>query len=82
MAENPGPTLQRKLGVFNATTINMSNMVGIGPFTAIPIILGTLGGPHSYLAWLVGVIIAMADGLVVYLIMAKFQKEWPFQNQG
>jgi amino acid transporter len=43
----------------------MSNMVGIGPFIAIPIILGTLGGPHSYLAWLVGVIIAMADGLVV-----------------
>lgn len=43
----------------------MSNMVGIGPFIAIPIILSTLGGPHSYLAWLVGVIIALADGLVV-----------------
>ena len=43
----------------------MSNMVGIGPFIAIPLILGTLGGPHSYLAWLVGVIIAIADGLVV-----------------
>lgn len=65
MAENTGPTLQRKLGVFNATTINMSNMVGIGPFIAIPIILSTLGGPHSYLAWLVGVVIALADGLVV-----------------
>ena len=65
MAENTGPTLQRRLGVFNATTINMSNMVGIGPFIAIPIILSTLGGPHSYLAWLVGVVIALADGLVV-----------------
>ncbi|UCF37320.1 MAG: amino acid permease, partial [Acidobacteriota bacterium] len=43
----------------------MSNMVGIGPFIAIPIILSTLGGPHSYLAWVVGVIIALADGLVV-----------------
>jgi amino acid transporter len=43
----------------------MSNMVGIGPFIAIPIILSTLGGPHSYLAWLVGVTIALADGLVV-----------------
>lgn len=40
-------------------------MVGIGPFIAIPIILSTLGGPHSYLAWLVGVLIALADGLVV-----------------
>jgi amino acid transporter len=65
MADNSGPTLQRRLGVFNATTINMSNMVGIGPFIAIPIILSTLGGPHSYIAWLVGVLIAMADGLVV-----------------
>ncbi len=43
----------------------MSNMVGIGPFIAIPLILATLGGPHSYLAWLVGVVIALADGLVV-----------------
>ncbi len=65
MSDNTGPSLQRKLGVFNATTINMSNMVGIGPFITIPIILSTLGGPHSYLAWLVGVLIALADGLVV-----------------
>ncbi|MFQ5740710.1 MAG: APC family permease [Acidobacteriota bacterium] len=59
------PTLHRRLGVLNATTINMSNMVGIGPFIAIPLILTTLQGPQSYLAWLVGVVIAMADGLVV-----------------
>lgn len=62
---NETPTMHRRLGVLNATTINMSNMVGIGPFIAIPIILGTLAGPHSYLAWIVGVVIALADGLVV-----------------
>lgn len=60
-----GPQLRRHLGVLNATTVNMSNMVGIGPFIAIPLILATLGGPHSYLAWVVGVVIALADGLVV-----------------
>ena len=65
MAESEGPQLQRRLGVLNATSINMSNMVGIGPFIAIPLILATLGGPHSYLAWLVGVLIAISDGLVV-----------------
>ncbi len=65
MSEPSQPTLQRRLGVLNATSVNMSNMVGIGPFIAIPIILSTLGGPHSYLAWLVGVTIALADGLVV-----------------
>ncbi len=59
------PELRRHLSVLNATSINMSNMVGIGPFIAIPLILGTLGGPQSYLAWLVGVTIAIADGMVV-----------------
>jgi amino acid transporter len=65
MAEGPQPTLHRRLGVLNATSINMSNMVGIGPFITVPLILATLGGPHSYLAWLVGVLIALSDGLVV-----------------
>jgi amino acid transporter len=59
------PSLHRHLGIFNATTINMSNMVGIGPFIAIALILKTLGGPQAYLAWLVGTLIALADGLVV-----------------
>lgn len=57
--------MQRRLGLLNATTINMSNMVGIGPFIAIALILKTLGGPQSYLAWVVGAIVALADGMVV-----------------
>ena len=57
--------MQRRLGLLNATTINMSNMVGIGPFIAIALILKTLGGPQAYLAWVVGTLIALADGLVV-----------------
>lgn len=65
MPENAPPTMHRHLGLLNATSINMSNMVGIGPFIAIPLILVTLGGPHSYLAWVVGVLIAISDGLVV-----------------
>ena len=65
MSEASQPTLHRRLGVLNATSINMSNMVGIGPFITMPLILKTLGGPQSYLAWVVGVIIALADGLVV-----------------
>jgi amino acid transporter len=65
MSEASQPALHRRLGVLNATSINMSNMVGIGPFITIPLILHALGGPQSYLAWLVGVLIALADGLVV-----------------
>ena len=57
--------MQRRLGLLNATSINMSNMVGIGPFIAIALILKTLAGPQAYLAWVVGTIIALADGMVV-----------------
>ncbi len=59
------PQLQRKLGILNATSINMSNMIGIGPFITVPPILATLGGPQALLSWFVGAIVAIADGLVV-----------------
>ncbi len=59
------PGMQRRLGLLNATTINMSNMVGVGPFIAVALILQTLEGPQAYLAWAVGTAIALADGLVV-----------------
>lgn len=65
MADSSSPQLERRLGLLNATSINMSNMVGIGPFIAVALILKTLGGPQAYLAWVVGTLIAIADGLVV-----------------
>jgi APA family basic amino acid/polyamine antiporter len=42
----------------------MSNMVGTGPFITVPAILATLGGPQSLIAWGVGALLAIADGLV------------------
>src|SRR5436853_5090399 len=60
-----GPSrLPRSLGLLNAISINMSNMVGTGPFITVPAIIATLGGPQSLLAWLVGALLAIADGLV------------------
>lgn len=56
--------LPRSLGLLNAVSINMSNMVGTGPFITVPAILATMGGPQSLLAWLVGALLAIADGLV------------------
>ena len=61
----PQPQLQRKLGILNATSINMSNMIGIGPFITVPLILATMGGPQALISWFVGAILAIADGLVV-----------------
>jgi basic amino acid/polyamine antiporter, APA family len=56
--------LPRRLGLLNALSINMSNMVGTGPFITVPAILATMGGPQSLIAWGVGAALAIADGLV------------------
>ena len=56
--------LPKKLGLLNAISINMSNMVGTGPFITVPAILATMGGPQSLICWFVGAVIAIADGLV------------------
>jgi basic amino acid/polyamine antiporter, APA family len=56
--------LPRQLGMLNAVSINMSNMVGTGPFITVPAIIATLGGPQSLIAWGVGALLAIADGLV------------------
>ena len=58
------PQLHRRLGILNATSINMSNMIGIGPFITAAPILATMGGPHALVSWLAGTVLALADGLV------------------
>src|SRR5512132_875398 len=62
--QDPKPHLERKLGLLNATSINMSNMVGTGPFITLPLIIGSMGGPQALLGWFVGAVIAIADGMV------------------
>ncbi len=42
----------------------MAQMVGIGPFITIPLIIAAMGGPQAILGWVVGAIIALLDGLV------------------
>lgn len=61
---NPPVKLPRRLGLLNALSINMSNMVGTGPFITVPAILATMGGPQSLIAWGAGALLAIADGLV------------------
>jgi len=60
------PHLQRRLGLLQATALNMSNMVGVGPFITIPLLMGAIngGGPQAMLGWIVGLLIAIPDGLV------------------
>jgi amino acid transporter len=56
--------LQRRLGLLQAVSLNMSLMVGIGPFITIPLIVEKMGGPQAMVGWVLGALIALADGLV------------------
>jgi APA family basic amino acid/polyamine antiporter len=56
--------LQRRFGLLQATALNMSNMIGIGPFITIPLLMTALGGPQALLGWLVALVIVVADGMV------------------
>ena len=56
--------LVRGFGLLHATALNMSNMVGVGPFITIPLIIAAMGGPQCMLGWLLGALLAMCDGLV------------------
>jgi len=56
--------LERRFGLLQATALNMSNMIGIGPFITIPLLMTALGGPQALAGWLVALVIVVADGLV------------------
>ena len=56
--------LHRSFGLLQATAMNMSNMVGVGPFLTIPLILAAMGGPQAILGWILGALLAICDGMV------------------
>src|SRR5579862_7389709 len=56
--------LERGLGLLEATSLNMTFMVGIGPFVVIPFVIKAVGGPGSLLAWLAGATLALFDGCI------------------
>src|SRR3979409_1529906 len=62
--EKEAAPLLRRFGLLQATALNMSNMIGVGPFITIPLLLTALGGPQAMLGWLVAVVIVICDGMV------------------
>jgi amino acid transporter len=65
--------LVRGLGLGQAVSINMIDMVGIGPFITIPFIIGAMNGPQCIIAWVLGAVLAYADGSV----WAELGAKWP-----
>jgi amino acid transporter len=56
--------LIRGITLSGATALNMIDMIGVGPFITIPLILSAMGGPQAMVGWIIGAIFAVCDGLV------------------
>ena len=55
--------LIRGVGTLGATTLNMIDMIGVGPFITMPLIIAAMGGPQAMLGWIFGAVLVMCDGL-------------------
>ncbi len=64
MGTESTPALRRELGLVQATSLAVTDMIGIGPFITIPLFLSTMGGPQAMLGWILGALLAFCDGLV------------------
>src|ERR1700691_1917790 len=56
--------LERTLGLGGAVTLNLLDMIGVGPFITLPLLLAAMGGPQAMLGWVLGAGLALCDGLV------------------
>src|SRR5216110_1184155 len=63
--------LRRDIGLWRGIALNMIDMVGIGPFITIPMILSAMGGGRGMLAWVLGGLLAISDGLVTAELSAE-----------
>jgi amino acid transporter len=59
-----GASLERGMGLLQATATNMLGMIGVGPFLTLPFMITAMGGPHILYPWLAGAVLALCDGLV------------------
>ncbi|MEO6922884.1 MAG: amino acid permease, partial [Bryocella sp.] len=58
------PKLERTLGLGQAVTLNLLDMIGVGPFITLPLLLAAMGGPQAMMGWVLGAALAVCDGMV------------------
>ncbi len=58
--------LVRKFGLLQASALNITQMIGVGPFITIPTMMATIngGGPQCMLGWIASLLIVLPDGLI------------------
>ena len=66
--------LQRRIGLRSAVALNMLEMIGVGPFITLPLVIAAAGYRLSVWAWVLGAVIAVADGLVWAELGAAFPR--------
>ena len=75
MPGSPAGGLRREIGLWQGTALNVTDMVGIGPFLTLPLILAAAGGGGPALsAWLLGALLAACDGLVTAELSASLPR--------
>jgi fructoselysine transporter len=56
--------LKREIGLLQATSINMIDMVGIGPFILMPLVIKAVSSNLFLWAWVFGAATALIDGMI------------------
>ena len=64
--------LARRIGLPSAVVLNMMDMIGVGPFLTLPLVIAAAGSSFAVWAWLLGAGIAVCDGLVCAELGAAF----------
>jgi fructoselysine transporter len=65
--------LLRSLSLREATAINMIDMVGIGPFVTMALVIDIMSGPQCIIAWFIGALLAFFDAMV----WSELGSRWP-----
>lgn len=83
-AAHPGPSvppadsrdsgLARRIGLPSAVVLNMMDMIGVGPFLTLPLVIAAAGSRYAVWAWVLGAGIAVCDGLVCAELGAAFPR--------
>jgi fructoselysine transporter len=64
--------LKRKIGLVQATAINMIDMVGIGPFVVMPLVVSYFHNGLFLWAWIFGAAVALIDGMIWSELGARY----------
>jgi amino acid transporter len=71
-SHSPSRHLVRRIGLPTAVALNMMDMIGVGPFLTLPLVIAAAGSRFAVWAWILGAAIALCDGLVCAELGAAF----------